>query len=546
MAHNNQTRRMVLKTAGAAGVVGLAGCLGDGDDDTDDTGTDDTGTDDTGTDDTGTDDTGDDAGGREMMSSARIALEDDPTIETWNFYGGVTPYFTNILEPLVWVDRDMEIQPWLAEDWEQVEDTVWEFSLREGVEFHNGEEMVADHVVFSLEAILEEWVWAGPDWRIEEGEIEAVDDYTVRIGTIGEFPTFPANIAHNMIAIQHPDREHAPDGPVIGTGPFEVENINVGQEVTVSKFDNYWNEEATLEELTFEVIADPNTRSLNLQNRDIEVAMAPPRSQVPSLQDDENINIQSQETTRAGSARLNIHKSPTDDVQLRRAFNYAIDQETIVNTIFEGIGQPARGPFSPAIFWSAHDDLPEYGPDLDQAQDLVAESSYDGEELTILLPEDLTDGREIAQILQSSFSDIGVESEILVLERAAFTEAERDGEAHVIMDTSGANSGDADYIVFAGYHSQGDVNERLYGEEGTGLHNLGSEIDDLIEQAQRTGDMDEKVDLFGEVQHRIMDEAVVIPLWYETFIIGSHDRVDGIELGAIPQFIRWTSLEHWE
>lgn len=528
------TRRSVIKALGVAGATSIAGCLGDDDDDAATDTAD------------GTVDDGDDTVDRELLSSATIALETDPTTEVWNFYGGVTPYFTNVLEPLVWVDQNTEIQPWLAEDWEWVEDEVWEFSLREGVEFHNGEEMVADHVVFSLEAILEEWVWAGPDWRIEEGEIEAVDDYTVRIGTIGEFPTFPANIAHNMIAVQHPDREHSPSGPVIGTGPFQVEEIVEGQEVNLSKFDNYWNDEAAMENLTFEVIADPNTRSLNLQNGDIEVAMAPPRSQVPSLQDDENVNVQTQETTRAGSANLNIHKEPTDDAQLRRALNYAVDQEVLVDTIFEGLGQPARGPFSPAIFWSAHDDLPEYGPDLDQAQELVEESSYDGEELTILLAEDITDGREIAQVLQSSFSDIGVESEILILERAAFTEAERDGEAHVIIDTSGANSGDADYIVFAGYHSEGDVNERLYGEEGTGLHNLGEEVDSLIEQAQRTGDMDEKAELFRDVQHKLMDEAVVIPLWYETFIVASHSNVDGIELGAIPQFVRWTSLEHWE
>lgn len=525
------TRRKLLKGMGGVGMLGLAGCIGDDDSEEDEPGEEDTPT---------------PTPEGEMLDSATIALDDDPTRETWNFYGGVMPYWTNILEPLVWVNQDMELEPWLASDWEQVDEVTWEFSLREGVQFHNGEEVTADDVVFSFEGILENWAWA-PGWlHVESGGIVALDDHTVEFTTVEPFPTFPGTIAHNMVSIQHPDREESSTGPVIGTGPFQVDEIEPGQYVDVSKFEDYWNEEPQLNELTYEIITDPTTRILNLENREVDVALAPPRSRVPSLEDSEELHLARQERPGAGYAGINIHKEPTDDVTLRKALNHAIDQELLVETIFEGVGEPARGPISPSIYWSAHDTVPVYEQDFETGSDLVEQSDYNGETLTILVANDLVDGREMAQTLQGSFSDIGVDSEIRELERAAYSEAERDGEDHIILKESGSNSGDADYIIYEGFHSDGDVNQRLSRDEGTGLHNLGGEVDELIEQGFQTGDPEVKEEAYGEAQEMIMEEAVVIPIYYSEYLAAFHSNVNGVDLGAIPQFSRWTSLQHWE
>ncbi|MFP9191866.1 ABC transporter substrate-binding protein [Natrialbaceae archaeon A-CW1-1] len=532
---SDKTRRTVLKTVGAAGVVGVAGCLGGDDSSESDNG-----------DGNGGDDQEDrDRSDQNRVPHATIAINDDPTRDDWNHYGGVTPYWTNILEPLVWVSNEMELVPWLATEWEQTGERTWEFSLREGVQFHNGEEVTADEVVFSFENILDEYVWA-PGWlHLESGNIEALDTHLVEFTTTDPFPTFPGTIAHNMVAIQHPDRDHTEDR-VIGTGPFQVEEIEQHQEVRTSAFEDYWNDEPILEELTFRVIEDPNTRTLSLENREIDVALAPPRSRIASIESDDSLYLDRQSRPGAGYVGINIHKSPTDDVALRQALNHAISQETIVDTILEGVGDPGRGPISPIIYWSAHDEITDYEKDDDLGAELVSESGYDGEPLEILVANDLVDGREMAQVIQGSLDGIGVNSDIQVLERAAYSEAERDGEAHLILKESGSNSGDADYIIYEGFHSEGDVNQRLYEEEGTGLHNLGGEVDDLIEQGFQTGDEDEKAAAYKEAQQHIADEAVTIPLYYSEFIAAAHENIDGANLGAVPQFSRWTDLEHWE
>lgn len=520
--HNNYrlSKRGLLKWAGTAGAVFGAGCLGN-----------------TLAQQNGSGSTG----GQNTLSRVTVALADDPTRETWALYGGVTPYWTNILEPLVYVGDNMELKPWLATDWEATGEDTWEFSLREGVQFHNGVEMTAEDVVWSFEEILEFFAWA-PGWlQLESGNIEAVDPYTVEFTTVKPYPPFPGTIAHNMVAIQHSDRD-AKANRVIGTGPFQVEEIQPGQEVRTTAFDDYWRGDPTIEELVFRAISDPNTRALSLKNGDVDIALDPPRSQVPSLEDTEDINIYRQERPAAGYASLNVYKSPTDDRLFRRALNHAVSSALIVETVLEGVAEPAKGPISPIIYWSAHDELDAYEQNISKATALVDQSSYNGAPIKILVPNDLTDGRTIAAVLQGAFGDIGVDAEVTELERAAYSEAERNGEAHVIIQESSSNSGDADYLLYEGFHSDGDVNQRLNREEGTGLTNLGGEVDALIETGQQSSDPDEKEAVYVEVQKRIMDAAVVLPLYYSVFVVGSVDCLRGLHLSAIPQFTRWTAL----
>lgn len=525
----------MLQVLAAGGTVGLAGCAGDGDESSGET--------------TAPEETEDatEETIAELQGSVNVALGQDPTLEVWDVYGGVMPYYTNILEPLIWVSDELEMEPWLATDWEQTSETTWRFDLRQGVTFHNGDEMTAQDVVFSFEAILEEWAWA-PGWlKLEPGNITAVDDYTVEFETTKPYPPFAGTIAHNMVAVQHRDRDRDAN-EVIGTGPLQVEEIVKEQEVVTSRFEDYWNDRAAMDEVVFSVISDPTTRSLSLTNHEIDVAFAPPRSRVDDLDSQDGTDIHKETGTGAGYAGINLYLTPTDDRTLRRALNHAISQELLVDTILEGVGQPAEVHISPTIYWSAHGDVPVYGKDEGKGADLVDQSSYDGEELTILVPNDMVDGREIAQVLQDAFSNIGVNAKVQVLERSAYTEAERNGEAHVILKTRGPNSAAADYVIYESHHSDGDVNQRLHREEGTGLHNppgeTGEKVDSLLEEGFQTNDPAVKKDVYGQVQEIIMDEAVTIPLFYSEYLVGTRQDVSGLDLRPIQEFTRWTDLEH--
>lgn len=394
MTNNSLTRRGMIQAVGVAGITGVAGCASLSSERSED-----------GTASSDPYESGTGTGEPTQQSSsttdsATIALASDVTADYWDIYSGVMPYYTNVLEPLVWVTDEMELKPWLATEWTQTSDTTWEFTLREAVKFHNGESFTADAVVFSFEEILSEWSYASGWLHLESGSVQALDDRTVEFTTTDPSPTFPGTIAHNMVAVQHPSRERTANDP-IGTGPFTVEEVDEQQSVTVRAFEDYWGETSQLAELTFRVIEDPNTRSLALDAGEVDIAYQPPRSKLQHIERSDQTTVEVHGSPSTGYVGINLYNSPTDDVKLRQALNYAVPRQKIVDSVLNGIGKPARGTIAPSIFWSAHDSLPEYGPDMEKATRLVDESSYAGEELRFIVGADMTDGKLLAQAVGS-------------------------------------------------------------------------------------------------------------------------------------------------
>ncbi|GAA0196113.1 ABC transporter substrate-binding protein [Haladaptatus pallidirubidus] len=529
MSKHPKTRRDWLRILGATGVIGLAGCTGgNGNNEQSQQSNSNDGS----------------SGQGSHKGSTTVALATDPTDGTWKVYGGVTPYYTNILEPLIWVTDDMKLKPWLATEWEATGEKTWEFTLRDDVTFHNGELLTAEAVKFSFEAILNEWSWA-PGWvHLEpKNSVKVLDEHTVEFTTTDPFPSFPGTIAHNMIAIQHPSRDRKKN-EVIGTGPFQVTNRKNKQFVETKAFDDYWNGDVGLSSLTFQVISDPNTRALALKDHEVDIAYEPPKSQLKNLKNSEKTNAITQLSPGAGAARLNMYKSPTDDVKLRKALNYAVPQKLIVDEVLNGVGVPAKGPIAKSIYWSAHDKLPNYGPNMDKAKSLVKESKYSGQKLKMLVGKDMVDGNLIAQVLQQQFDQIGVSIEIQIMEESAFDDAVRNGKAHIELNESGTNSGAADYLIYESFHSEGDMNERLKEKEGTGLYNPGKKVDNLIEKGFQTANKQKKGRHYEEALQIVMSQAAVIPLYYGEYIVGTYNDVESLDLRPIPEMVQWSGLKH--
>jgi len=469
--------------------------------------------------------------------SKTVALSQSLTGGDWSMYGGAAPYYSPMHETLTASSHDFsEIEPWLATEWETVDESTWEFTLREDVTFHNGESLTADVVARSLSALLADrpLSWA----KVTDESFTAVDDRTLRIETVERFGALAGTLSHPLFGVQYPESYERP----VGTGPFEAKSVTADSPLETVRFGEYWGDEPQLEELTFEGIADPTTRSTSLQSGDIDASFEIPRQDYELLSANEDVRVRTKREPRAGSGMINLYNSPTDDVHLRRALNYAVDQHAIVESILSGIGTPAKGPYPPMIPWSAHDDLPNYGPDLEAARGLVEKSGYDGEDVELHVSSDTPHMQLIATRMQERFAEIGVSSTVRQFGPGSFFETEQMAESNLTLIELGSINGAADYLVHLQFHSEGGDNAPLHESEGTGLYNLGPEVDRLIEKGDRALDEETKHEAYRAVQQRVMKQAVLVPVYYKEYVVGQRANTTGPEMHAVPHMTRWTEF----
>jgi len=160
-------------------------------------------------------------------------------------------------------------------------------------------------------------------------------------------------------------------------------------------------------------------------------------------------------------AGINRYLEPTDDRDLRHALNYAVSQSDLIDNVFQGLGEPARSPIAPVIPWSASDEVRTYDHDPERAEELVEQSSYDGEELELIVSNDVVvGGAQLAEDLQGSFDDVCVNVDIRLTERSAFFN--ENDHAHISLYHYGSLSAGADYRMYASWHRNGIVNETQY------------------------------------------------------------------------------------
>lgn len=215
----------------------------------------------------------------------------------------------------------MEIQPELAEDFEQLDEYTWEFTLREDVTFTDGTPFNAESVQATLERVLDEETASPKNFMYEMiDEIEIVDDYTVQI--ITEFPFAPlaANLAHDgggMISAQaieeEANGERNLDLEPVGTGPFMLENWDQGNEVVLTRNEDYWGELTYLDTATYSVVPEQSTRIGQLETGEAHVIDDIEPINMSQIENLENADVSTVESLRLDYIGMNNEVEPFDD-----------------------------------------------------------------------------------------------------------------------------------------------------------------------------------------------------------------------------------------
>jgi peptide/nickel transport system substrate-binding protein len=410
--------------------------------------------------------------------------------------------------------------PGLATSWTTVNATTWEFKLRPGVKFHNGEEFNAEAVKFSIERVLNldqkaRWRWAFAD--IER--VEVVDPLTVRIVTKVPFPTLVTNLAFCMPIVppkyvREKGDAHVATNPV-GTGPFKFVRWRKDDELVLEANEAYWRGAPKVKNVVFKPIPDESTRVAALVTGQVDIARGVPPSLVKQIDDNPRTRV-----AKVPSA-LNIHvtldtlkEGPLRDRKVRQAINYGVDKDAIIRAILEGNGGAVGGPLTPVMFGFAPEVKP-YPYDPERAKRLLAEAGFaQGLSLTLNSPSGryLKD-KEVNEAIAGQLGKIGVRTQVVTHEWGSYVGKWPDGLVPMYM-LGWAGSWDADGILYPLLRS---------GQRFARWSN--PDFDALIDKGRRTLDPAERVKLYRQASQLAHDEAPWLFLFHGMDIYGVNRAV---------------------
>ena len=407
---------------------------------------------------------------------------------------GTREILFNVFEGLMKPDSEGNLEPAIAESF-TVNDAADEYTfvLRQGVKFHNGNDVTIDDVVWSLSRA------AG----LETGEplvsdvaniasVTAKDDKTVVIGLKVPDTEF---LAHITTAIIPKDSDPASDP--IGTGPYKFAGRKVQESITFEKFADYWGEEPYLDKVTLQVIDNAETLVMSLKSGAVDMATHLVYSQVKELTD---LNIYEGASNAVQGLYLNNAVKPLDDPLVRQALSYAIDKQAIVDLAFDGHGTLVGSSMFPALKKYFMEDLTNYyTPDVDKAKELLAEAGYEnGFNLEITVPSNMQQHVDTAQVIVEQLQAVGITANINQVEWNTWLEDVYRGRNY----QSTIVSFDAHGVAAS------DMLARFQSDNGKNISNFASEAyDAAYKKAVSTTDDAVQTEAFKECEKILTEEA---------------------------------------
>lgn len=467
----------------------------------------------------------------------RIALSTEPT-SIDPHYHNLSPnnaLATHIFGALIEQNETQQLQPGLAVSWKPINDTTWEFKLREGVKFHDGSPFTAEDVAFTIGR-------AGnvPDSPSSFGiytkpikEVKVVDPTTVHFVTDGPYPLLPNDLSTvRIVSKKHGEGATTSDynsgKAAIGAGPYKLVSFTPGQAIVLEANPNYWGDKPAFEKVTFRPITNDAARVAALLSGDVDLVDGVPTADIAQLKKNANVNVVNAVSNRIIYLHIDSDrdvtpnvtakdgkeiKNPFKDVRVRQAISMAINRQAIVDRVMEGIAIPA-GQLLPNGFFgvSPNIQVPTYNPQ--GAKKLLEEAGYpNGFKVTIHGPNDrYINDAQIVQAVAQMLSRIGVEAAVDTMPRSTFFSRASKLEFSLLLVGWGSGTGEASSPLKS-------LLATFNRETGMGPSNRGrysnKEFDETLAKALVTVDDSAREKLLQKATEIAMADVGLIPLHYE-------------------------------
>ncbi|MDW0108878.1 ABC transporter substrate-binding protein [Sporosarcina aquimarina] len=404
--------------------------------------------------------------------------------------------YSKIYEGLVTFDQDMKLVGQLASDWEQPDDNTYIFNLVEGVNFHNGREMIADDVKYSFERIMDEKTASHISSYFSDVEnIEVMNDHQIKFELAEPNATFLTNLTNSSAAIvakevveENEDLQQV----AVGTGPFVFEKWVPDNSVTLVKNEEYYvKDEPKLDRVEYFTMKEEAARLSAIRTGKIDMTTLTSKSAV-LLDKEKNVDIKDYQSLEYSYVGFNVEKEPFNDEKVRQALSLATDRESIATVVWDGKAT-TTGPITPAMGdWAIEvEDEELYMRDIEKAKKLLAEAGYpDGFSTTITTASTYADMIDTAQLLQQQWAEIGVKADIKQIEWGEYIDTWSNTSADILIGRNGSGT-DPDRAMNYFFSTDGSANVWNFSN---------ADYDKLVEEGKRTIDQDERKKIYDEAQ----------------------------------------------
>ncbi len=438
----------------------------------------------------------------------------------------------HVFDALTHVDEDARLIPGLAVSWRAIDPTTWEFRLRRGVRFHDGTELTAEDVVFSIERTL----------KVPNGQLgiftrriiakEIDDPYTLRLKTATPYAMVPYDLDSVFIVSRKAAAGSGPEDfdsgkAMIGTGPFRFVRFARGDRIELARNGSYWGAKSPWEKVTFRIVPTDPARLAGLLSGEFEAIEQVPTADLPRIQRDARLQMAQKVSWRTIFFHLDqyrdrapgltdksgkpLARNPFRDLRVRQALSKAINRQAIAERLMDGAALPASNLVSPPVFGYAPDLKPEpYDPE--GAKRLLAEAGYpDGFAMTLSATNNrYVNDEQIAQAAAQMLARVGVRARVEALPVNAYLPKGGKGEFAFAMLGWGSFSGD---LALRSLVATADPDKGFGAFNWSGYSN--PRVDALLERAFASVDAKKREALAREAMRLAMQDYAVIPLHHQ-------------------------------
>jgi peptide/nickel transport system substrate-binding protein len=431
-------------------------------------------------------------------------------------------------DDLVYFDADNKVQPNLAESWDvQNDGATLVFKLRKGVKFHNGRELVADDVKFSVERLQSQASVFARDYAAIQS-VEVIDPYTARMSFGKPFPGVFRMLAQfkggEIVAREAVEQNGDLARTGIGTGPFMFDHWTPGSEIVLKRNPNYWRPGLPyLDGINFKIIPDEAGIVAGMRTGAIQHMQIQDFTNIRALQNEANVKVYKTPRVQDGVVAMYVNGriGALGDPKVREALYWAFDREAAVKIATGGVGI-ATGPISPTVTpWSLADSevAKWWRRDLERAKQAVAEATASGKYPDGISTQVWADATtrwrvDVAQILSSNAKEVGINCEVVLMEAGTLTSQFLNRQAPIYPNTWGGSAIDPD-AEYRFLHSQGQDYPYVHDPE----------MDDLLDKGRYTWDPQARKDIYDKVQRMLLDRFHGIWMYHVDFYDGVRSNV---------------------